>query len=120
MRLATGASSIMDAFARIGDRVPDVVFLGMSLGALRRGESQQILWLLGDILPGVPVVICSSQGDLSASSEPITRGAAAFLHKFAEPAEIVGTTMRVLGGTFPMGGGAGLLDCGEAFDSMVH
>lgn len=135
MRLATGASlgvgSIGGALADIWDRVPDVIFLGMSSGACGRGEGHQILWLLGDILPGVPVVICSSEGDLSGPPRrqddlapfcpPWRLGApAAFLHKFAGPAEIVGTTMRVLGRTFPMGGGAGLLDCGEAFDSTVH
>lgn len=119
MRLVPGASCgrIAGALADIWDRVPDVVFLGME-----SGEGQEVLWLLGDIMPGVPVVICSSEGDLSAtSSGPAVAGqAAAFLHKFAGHDEIVGTTMRVLGGTFPMGGGAGLLDCGEGFDSMVH
>ncbi len=127
MRLCTGGAG---ALADIWDRVPDVVFLGMSFGACGRGEGHQMLWLLGDILPGVPVVICSSEGDLSArSSGPAVVGgavaggapeAAAFLHKFAPVGEIQLTTMRVLGRTFPMGGGAGLLDCGEAFDSVVH
>ena len=108
VRLAMGGC---DAYAAIKERVPDLVFVGMESGS----ENRQILWLLEDLLPDVPVVVCSAGGDLSGSLAAIIQGdVAAFLHKFADPAEIVGTTARVLGQS------RGFFDRGDAFDSVLH
>ena len=110
VRLATTG---VDVFAKIEDQAPDLVFLGMESDS----EGPHLLWLLEDLLPGVPVVVCSSEGDLTGSrafGPNVDLSATAFLHKFAGAAEIVDTTARVLGQS------RGLLGCGEAFDSTVH
>ena len=116
------AENGLDAYALIRNRMPDVVFIGMESGL----DERQVLWLLEDILPGVPVVVCSAEGDLSGGD---ALNAAAFLHKFAEPAEIVGTTARVLGrargswmtgDAFRSAGAGGPADGGDPMDSAVH
>jgi DNA-binding NtrC family response regulator len=110
VRLATTG---VDVFAKIEDQTPDLVFLGMESDS----AGPHLLWLLEDLLPGVPVVVCSSEGDLTGSRAfgPNTDlKATAFLHKFAGAAEIVGTTARVLGQS------RGLLDRGELPGSTVH
>ena len=118
------AENGLDAYTLIRNRMPDVVFIGMESGL----DERQVLWLLEDILPGVPVVVCSAEGDLSGDG---VLKAAAFLHKFAEPAEIVGTTARVLGearGSWMTGDAfrsadglsGGPAGGGDPMDSTVH
>jgi DNA-binding NtrC family response regulator len=105
------ASSRHHAFAAIRECPPDLVFVGLKSAS----EDREILWLLDDLLPEVPVVVCSAEGDLSGGHAAFFHDStAAFLHKFADPTEIVGTMARVLVRS------RGVFDNGDSLGSTVH